>query len=187
VTPKDPTRLPPNLPVPADDGAADHLEGLPMPSVLLPTTDDELFDPSAIDGTLVLYVYPKAGRAGLDPPPEWDAIPGARGCTPQSCAFRDHHAELQALGATVVGLSTRPTAEQKEFADSNHLPFALCSDEQLRFADALKLPTFTWDDHTLLKRITLIAEDGVIEKVFYPVFPPDRNAQEVIDYLETRT
>jgi peroxiredoxin len=154
-----------------------------IPSIALPTTEGTDIDLAGIEGTLVLYVYPKAGRPGVDPPPEWDAIPGARGCTPQSCAFRDHHAELRELGTTVIGLSTQSTAEQKEFVETNHLPFVLVADSELRFAEALDLPTFEFDDVTLLKRITLIAEDGEIVKVFYPVFPPDRNPTDVIDWL----
>ena len=186
MTPRDPSTLPPDLPVPGDDGAADHLKGMRLPSIALPTTEGEGLDLSGVPGTLVLYVYPKAGRPGVDPPPEWDAIPGARGCTPQSCAFRDHHAELRELGATVIGLSTQTTKEQKEFAATNHLPFVLCSDADLRFANALNLPTFSFDGITLLKRITLLAEDGEIVKVFYPVFPPDRNPTDVIDWLAAR-
>jgi peroxiredoxin len=159
-----------------------------MPSVALPSTAGGVIDPSNIAGTLVLYVYPKAGRpGGAAPPPEWDAIPGARGCTPQSCSFRDHHAELKDLGAEVIGLSTQPTAEQIDFVEHNHLPFPLVSDADLAFARALKLPTFEFDDTTLLKRITLIADDGVISKVFYPVFPPDKNAEEVIGWLSERS
>jgi peroxiredoxin len=183
VTPRDPDELPPDLPVPADDGAADHLEGMRIPPVALPSTDGGTLDVGAVPGTLVLYVYPKAGRPGVDPPPEWDAIPGARGCTPQSCAFRDHHAELRDLGVTVVGLSTQSTGEQQAFVADQHLPFTLVSDANLEFARALDLPTFEFDDVTLLKRITLIARDGEIVKVFYPVFPPDQNAQDVIDWL----
>ena len=157
-----------------------------IPSIALRTIDGGPLDLSTIEGTLVLYVYPKAGRPGVDPPPEWNAIPGARGCTPQSCAFRDHHAELRELGATVVGLSTQTTDEQRRFVADNHLPFALCSDADLEFARTLDLPTFVFDDVTLLKRITLIADGGVISRVFYPVFPPDRNAADVIDWLTAR-
>ena len=186
MSPRDPAQLPPDLPVPTDDGAADHLEGMRLPSISLPSTDGGSLDLGSLSGTLVVYVYPKAGRPGVDPPPEWDAIPGARGCTPQSCAFRDHHADLRDLGATVIGLSTQTIGEQKEFVANNHLPFALASDADLAFARALELPTFTFDDVTLLKRITLIASDGVIEKVFYPVFPPDRNAQDVVAWLGAR-
>ena len=183
MTPHDPTALPSGLPVPGDDGAADHLEGMRIPSIPLPSTDGDTLDLSTIAGTLVLYVYPKAGRPGVDPPPEWDAIPGARGCTPQSCAFRDHYGELRDLGATVVGLSTQDTDEQRAFVANNHLPFTLVSDAELRFATALDLPTFEFGDTTLLKRITFVAVDGVITKVFYPVFPPDRNPTDVIEYL----
>ena len=186
MTPRDPSKLPADLPVPVDDGAAAHLEGMQLPSIALPSTDGHHIDQSATKGTLVLYVYPKAGRPGIDPPPEWDATPGARGCTPQSCAFRDHHAELKDLGAEVIGLSTQTMEEQTEFVQEHHLPFPLVSDSGLVFAHELDLPTFTFDDTTLLKRITLIADDGVITKVFYPVFPPDRNAEEVIDYLTRR-
>jgi peroxiredoxin len=186
LSPRDSTALPSDLPVPDDDGAADHIEGMRIPSIALPTIDGGKLDLSSVPGTLVLFVYPKAGRPGIDPPPEWDAVPGARGCTPQSCAFRDHHAELVALGATVVGLSTQPTEEQKQFAADNHLPFTLVSDAELRFAESLDLPTFVFDEITLLKRITLIADDGVITKVFYPVFPPDRNPTDVIDWMRGR-
>ncbi len=186
MTPRDPTELPLDLPVPIDDGAAAHLEGSKLPSIALPSTAGHEIDPSGISGTLVLYVYPKAGRPGVDPPPEWDAIPGARGCTPQSCAFRDHHAELKHLGAEVIGLSTQTTAEQIDFVADNHLPFALVSDSDLAFTRALDLPTFEFDDTTLLKRITLVADNGEIVKVFYPVFPPNKNAEEVIAWLSER-
>jgi len=186
VTPKDPNQLPADLPVPIDDGAAAHLEGMRLPSIALPSTEGDHIDFGSTNGTLVLYVYPKAGRPGIDPPPEWDATPGARGCTPQSCAFRDHHKELKDLGADVIGLSTQTTQEQTEFVEEHHLPFPLVSDAGFAFAKELNLPTFTFDDTTLLKRTTLIADDGVISKVFYPVFPPARNAEEVIGYLSER-
>jgi peroxiredoxin len=187
VTAYDPTQLPENLPVPTDDGAAAHLEGMKLPSIALPSTDGKHVDLGSTKGTLVLYVYPKAGRpGGAAPPPEWDATPGARGCTPQSCAFRDHHSELKDLGADVIGLSTQTTEEQIEFVKEHHLPFPLVSDSGFAFAKELNLPTFTFDDTTLLKRITLAADDGVITKVFYPVFPPDKNAEEVIGYLSNR-
>lgn len=183
MSPRDPNVLPEGLPVPGDDGAAAHLEGMRVPSIGLPSTTGDDLDLSAVPGTLVVYVYPKAGRPGIEPPPEWDAIPGARGCTPQSCAFRDHHDELRGVGATVVGLSTQNTDEQRRFREDNHLPFALVSDADRAFASALALPTFTFDGTTLLKRITLVVRDGVIEKAFYPVFPPDANAAEVLAYL----
>jgi peroxiredoxin len=181
--------LPPDLPVPVDDGAADHLVGVRLPALSLPATSGGEVDLAAAAAgarTLVLYVYPRAGTPGEPSPDGWDAIPGARGCTPQSCAFRDHHAELRALGADVLGLSAQPTAEQAEFAAREHLPFALLSDPSLELAATLRLPTFEAGGMRLYKRITLIAEDGAIAKVFYPVFPPDRNAAEVLAWLGER-
>ena len=133
-----------------------------------------------------MYCYPLTGRPDRELPAGWDEIPGARGCTPQSCAFRDHHAELQALGARVVGLSTQDTVYQREAAERLHLPFGLLSDEKLEFVRALDLPTFEAEGMTLVKRITMIVEDGEIRKVFYPVFPPGRNAEEVIGWLSDR-
>ena len=182
--------LPPDLPVPVDDGAADHLPGLRLPALALRSThgrEADLAAAAAAAGTLVLYVYPRTGIPGQPSPDGWDAIPGARGCTPQSCAFRDHHAELRALGADVLGLSAQPAAEQAEFAAREHLRFALLSDPELRLAEALRLPTFEAAGMTLYKRITLIAgADGAIAKVFYPVFPPDRNAADVLAWLRDR-
>jgi peroxiredoxin len=175
--------LPPDLPVPTDDGACAHLPGMALPSVPLPATDGSTVDPAALPGRTVLYVYPRTGRPDEEVPAGWDEIPGARGCTPQSCAFRDHHAELRELGAGVYGLSTQDTDYQREAATRLHLPFELLSDEQLAFAEALGLPTFEADGMTLLKRLTLIIEDGRIEKVFYPVFPPGKNAEEVLAWL----
>jgi peroxiredoxin len=181
--------LPPDLPGPVDDGAADHLVGMRLPVLALRSTrggDVELAAAAARAGTLVLYVYPRTGVAGEPAPDGWDAIPGARGCTPQTCAFRDHHAELLALGAAVLGLSAQPAEDQTAFAAREHLPFALLSDPQLRLAAALRLPTFEGGGMRLYKRITLIVEDGAIAKVFYPVFPPDRNAADVLAWLQTR-
>jgi len=181
--------LPADLPVPVDDGAAEHLPGMRLPVLALPATSGgevDLAAAAASVGRLVLYVYPRTGTPGRPPPDGWDAIPGARGCTPQSCAFRDHHAELRALGADVLGLSAQPAAEQAEFASREHMPFALLSDPDLRLADALRLPTFAAAGMRLYKRITLIVEDGAIAKVFYPVFPPDRNAAEAIAWLAER-
>ncbi len=182
--------LPPDLPVPEDDGAADHLPGMRLPALALPATSGgeiDLAAAAAAAGTLVLYVYPRTGVPGEPSPNGWDAIPGARGCTPQSCAFRDHHAELRALGAEVVGLSAQPAAEQAAFAAREHIPFALLSDPDLRLAAALRLPTFAAAGMRLYKRITLIAgADGAIERVFHPVFPPDRNAAEVVAWLRGR-
>jgi peroxiredoxin len=169
-----------------DDGAADHLPGLAIPRLELPTTDgygDELAEAAA--RSLVLYVYPRTGKPGEDPLPGWDEIPGARGCTPQSCAFRDHYAEIGALGAHVIGLSAQTTADQLEFARRVELPYPLASDPLLALADLIGLPTFEVAGHRLYKRVTLICRDGKIEKVFYPVFPPDRNAVEVVEWLST--
>lgn len=181
--------LPPDLPVPLDDGAADHLARMRLPALALPATSGSEVDlaVAARDaGTLVLYVYPRTGAPGVPSPDGWDAIPGARGCTPQSCAFRDHHAELRALGADVLGLSAQPREEQAKFAAREHLPFALLADPLLQLADALRLPTFEAGGVGLYKRITLVVVDGEIAKAFYPVFPPDRNAADVLAWLRER-
>jgi peroxiredoxin len=176
-------RLPDDLPVPEDDGACDHLAGMALPHVTLAATDGTMVDLAARSGRTVVYCYPRTGKPGEPSPAGWDEIPGARGCTPQSCAFRDHHAELRALGAEVFGLSAQTTDYQREAAERLHLPFPLLSDVSLRFASALRLPTFTVEEMTLLKRVTLILRDGRIEHVFYPVFPPDANAAEVARWL----
>ena len=178
--------LPPGLPVPADDGAYAHLRGMKLPPLELRSTRDRLVDLSALAGRTVVYAYPRTGLPDRDPPPGWDQIPGARGCTPQSCAFRDHHAELAGLGARVFGLSTNHTAYQREAAERLELPFELLSDEDLALTRALGLPTFEIAGLTLLKRFTWIVRDGAIEHVFYPVFPPDRNAEQVIAWLGER-
>lgn len=179
--------LPPDLPVPVDDGAAEHLPGLALPAISLASTSGgeeiDLAAAAAEAGTLVLYVYPRTGVPGEPLPDGWDAIPGARGCTPQGCAFRDHAAELAAVGAQVLGLSAQPAAEQAAFATREHLPFALLSDPALELARALRLPTFEAAGMRLYKRITLVVEGGAITKAFYPVFPPDRNAADVLDWL----
>jgi peroxiredoxin len=176
-------RLPDGLPVPSDDGAADHLPGLCLPSVPLAATDGGTVDLAALPGRTVVYAYPRTGEPDRDLPDGWDAIPGARGCTPQSCAFRDHHAELAALGARVFGLSTQETGYQREAAARLHLPFPLLSDDRLAFTRAVGLPTFGVAGMTLTKRLTLVVRDGTVEHVFYPVFPPDRNAADVIAWL----
>jgi peroxiredoxin len=175
--------LPPDLPAPEDDGAADHLRGASLPSLTLPATDGTRVDLSALEGRTVVYAYPRTGEPGVPVPAEWDAIPGARGCTPQTCAFRDHHAELTALGARVFGLSTQDTAYQRELVERLHLPFPILSDADFRLTEALHLPTFEFRGARLLKRITLIVRGGAIEHVFYPVFPPDRNAEDVVQWL----
>ena len=181
----DPNILPPDLPAPADDGRARHLTGLKVPDIALPTTGGGMVNLSKLKGRTVVYVYPRTGVPGVDAPPGWDDIPGARGCTPQSCGFRDHFDELKRLGvAQLFGLSTQDTAYQQEAASRLHLPFAILSDEKLAFARALKLPTFSVDGMTLLKRMALVIDDGVISKAFYPVFPPDKNATEVVAWLQ---
>jgi peroxiredoxin len=175
--------LPEGIPVPTDDGASDHLPGMRLPSVPLMSTAGKPVDLSALSGKTVVYCYPMTGRPDRGLPQDWDEIPGARGCTPQSCSFRDHHAELRDLGARVFGLSTQDTKYQQEAAERLYLPFELLSDEGLAFAKTLGLPTFEADGMILLKRLTLIIEDGRIGKVFYPVFPPGKNAEEVLAWL----
>jgi peroxiredoxin len=176
--------LPPDLPVPVDDGAADHLPGSRMPSVRLPSTGGRLLDVGTLGpGRAVLYCYPRTGRPDRPVPDGWDGIPGARGCTPESCGFRDHAGELADLGAIVFGVSTQSTEDQREAAERLRLPFELLSDARLDLASALRLPTFQFESSTLLKRLTLVVRNGVIEHVFYPVFPPDRHAEEVVEWL----
>jgi peroxiredoxin len=178
--------LPDDLPEPADDGAADHLPGAAVPSVPLTATDGNQVDLSALPGTIVVYGYPKTGRPDEDVIPDgWASIPGARGCTPEACGFRDHYASLRAAGAAeVFGLSLQTTAYQREARDRLDLPFELLSDAELAFTRALGLPTFEVDDENFLKRLTLVVEDGRVVHVFYPVFPPDEHAAEVEAWLE---
>ncbi len=176
--------LPNNLPVPVDDGACDHLGGLRLPEISLPATTGALVNLAQLSGITVIYCYPRTGNPQQEQPEGWDLIPGARGCTPQSCAFRDHYQELQSAGVRqVFGLSTQTTAYQQEAVERLHLPFALLSDAELAFTHALQLPTFEVAGMTLLKRLTLVLVDGQIVKVFYPVFPPDQNAAMVLTWL----
>ena len=178
----DPYVLPEGLPVPVDDGAADHLTGSEIPDLVLPSSRGAV----NLRDFEVLYVYPRSGRPGKELLPGWDDIPGARGCTPQSCAFRDHSEELAELGARVGGLSAQTLDDQIEFAQRNRMPFPVISDEWLELARDPGLPTFDVEGLTLYRRLALIAEQGRIVKVFYPVFPPDRNAQDVVDWLKGR-
>lgn len=191
----DPSQLPADLPVPADDGAAAHLPGTAMPAVSLPATTGGTMRVDVVPSgftRLVIYGYPMTGLPGVPVPDGWDEIPGARGCTPETCGFRDHAAELAAVGATVAGLSTQGTGYQQEAATRLRLPFPLLSDADLTLTRALRLPTFGiglppayegGGPRTLLKRLTLVVRDGVIEKVFYPVFPPDRHAGQVLAWV----
>lgn len=181
-----PNVLPPDIPAPLDDGAARHLAGAKLPDLALPATSGPAVNLSTLKGRTIVYIYPRTGVPGVDTPPGWDQIPGARGCTPQSCGFRDHFAELKALGvAHVFGLSVQDTGYQREAAERLHLPFPVLSDADLNFARGLHLPLLTTSGMTLLKRMALVIDDGVIVKSFYPVFPPDRNAEEVIAWLRS--
>ena len=180
----DPTILPADLPVPFDDGAARHLPGMRLPDLALRATDGTSVNLAKLKGRTVVYLYPRTGRPGQALPEGWDAIPGARGCTPQSCAFRDHFAELKALGVEhLFGLSTQDTDYQREAVARLHLPFPILSDEKLAFARTLKLPTFEVVGMTLLKRMALVIDGGVVTKAFYPVFPPDKSAETVREGL----
>ena len=175
--------LPSDLPIPIDDGAAAHLEGTVLPDVNLSTTDGATVNLATLTGRHVIYIYPMTGQPGIPLPDGWDGIPGARGCTPQSCAFRDHYAELAASGTAVYGLSVQTTAYQQEVHARLHLPFQLLSDESLSLKSALQLPTFSVSGMELYRRLTLVAEGRRITKIFYPVFPPDRSAQQVLEWL----
>ena len=174
-------------PAPLDDGATRHLAGARMAAASLRATNGDMVDLSALPGRVVVYAYPRTGKPGVENPDGWDMIPGARGCTPQSCSFRDHFAELKALGVDhLFGLSTQDPDYQREAAERLHLPFAMLSDEHLKLTRAMNLPTFETSDMTLLKRFTLVINDGTVEHVFYPVFPPDRSASEVVEWLSQR-
>lgn len=177
------------IPAPEDDGAAAHLVGMTIPSLDLRATDDTTVDLAALKGRTVVFGYPRTGEPGkIGLTDDWDMIPGARGCTPQTCAFRDLFAELKAAGAKhVFGLSTQSNAYQTEMASRLHLPFPVLSDEKLELTDALNLPTMDVADLTLIKRLALIVDDDRITHVFYPVFPPDRNAGDVLEWLRANS
>ena len=180
-------KLPEGLPEPIDDGAADHLNGLLLPEVSLKATNNKSVNIHQLPGVVVFYIYPMTGRPDTPLPDGWDEIPGARGCTPQTCSFRDHYSELQTLNAQVFGLSAQETSYQLEAKERLHLPFELLSDRKLVLKALLKLPTFTVSGMVLYKRITLISRDGLVSKVFYPVFPPGENAEEVLSWLRSNT
>jgi peroxiredoxin len=180
--------LPANLPVPSDDGAAKHLFGRTMPNLTLPSTAGDEVELAASGPQLtVLYIYPLSGRPGVDLPEGWDSIPGARGCTPEACGFRDHFSAIQVAGAErLLGLSSQSTDYQAEFAERLGLPFPLLSDTRLELARALNLPTFTVQPQRLYTRLTLVLRGSEIEHVFYPVFPPDEHAAEVLGWIRER-
>lgn len=183
---RDLTELPNDLPVPEDDGACDHLPGRVLPSLELDSTSGAPVNPADLFGRSVVYGYPMIGHPDAPPMDGWNEIPGARGCTPESCSFRDAHDDLRDLGVRVFGLSAQPLAEQKEAVERLHLPFALLNDSGFRFTRALKLPTFSFRGDTYIRRLTLAIRDGIIESVFYPVFPPDRHVDDVLQWLQNR-
>ena len=176
-------QIPANLPVPVDDGLVDHLVGMKLPSLSLVATNGTKINLSQVQGRFVLYCYPRTGTPNTSLPEGWDQIPGARGCTPQSCAYRDHYQELKALGAEVFGLSVQTTEYQIEMVNRLHLPFPVLSDERFEFQRALNLPTFEVAGMTLLKRLTLIVTDGLVVAVHYPVFPSDTDPTWVMNKL----
>ena len=178
------SQLPSDLPAPVDDGAGDRLLGKNLPALVLNSTSGKQVNLSDIKGSVVFYCYPMTGQPGVELPEGWDSIPGARGCTPQSCTFRDYYRELQALNTQVYGISTQESSVQTEAVARLHLPFELLSDADLKLTAALQLPTFEVENKKLIKRLTFIAKEGKIIKVFYPVFPPDRNASDVISWLK---
>lgn len=175
--------LPPNLPVPIDDGACDQLPGVAVPSIELRATNGTLVNLATLRGRVVVFIYPRTGRPEIDPPPGWGQTAGLRGCTPQACGFRDTFSRFQELGVQVFGLSSQATEYQQEMVERLHLPFPVLSDVQLQFASALHLPTLTIDGVTVIKRITLAIEGAIIRKVVYPVFPPDKNAEHLLQWL----
>lgn len=180
----DPYTLPDDLPAPVDDGACGHLPGVAVPAIALPSTGGDSVSLALLAGRTVVFAYPRTGRPGEPSLVEdWDLIPGARGCTPESCGFRDLHADLEAVGAGVVGLSTQDTGYQVELVERLGLPFAILSDAALTLTKALGLPTFEVAGEVLIKRLTLLIRDGEIERVWYPVFPPDRHASDVLAWL----
>jgi peroxiredoxin len=172
--------------VPTDDGAADHLLGRTLPQLTLESSQGPVSMRELSVERLVLYVYPRAGRPGVERLPGWDAIPGARGCTPQALGFREAAPRFAELGVRLAGLSAQSLDDQLEFAERNAIPYPVIADPELKLARSLRLPTFEAGGHTLYKRLTIVAGACAIEQVFYPVFPPDDNAREVLAWLEAR-
>ena len=182
---RDLLNLPKDLPVPHDDGACSHLEGMNVPSIQLRTTANRTIDLHTESQTpTVIFFYPRTGEPSKPAPPDWDLIPGARGCTPQSCGFRDVHSEFRKMGFKVFGGSSQTTEYQQEFVRRNHIPFEILSDADFEFTDRLNLPTFNYNGMRLIKRLALILNHGQIEKVFYPVFPPNKNAETVLKWIK---
>jgi peroxiredoxin len=180
-------QIPANLPVPLYDGACDHLPGMKVPGLSLLSTKGRMVNlAEPARERIIVYAYPRTGTPDKEVPSNWNDIPGARGCTPQTCSMRDHYKEVKALGAEIFGLSTQTTEYQKEMAERLHLPFEVLSDADLKFTRALNLPTFTFDNMTLIKRLTLVLKDGRIEKVFYPVFPPDKHGEQIVSWLKRK-
>lgn len=180
---KDLSKLPDNLPVPVDDGACAHLLGTRIPLVQLVATSGETVSIGALPGTVVVYFYPMIGRPDSPPLVGWNEIPGARGCTPQSCAFRDYYSDMTRFHAKVFGVSAQPLVDQQDAKTRLGLPFELLNDRGFALADAMCLPTFEYEKVRLIKRLTLVAIDGFVRKIFYPVFPPNRNAEDVVKWL----
>jgi peroxiredoxin len=173
-----------DLPIPLDDGKCNHLLGMNLPNVVLFSTSDKKVDLSKLKGLSVLYFYPKTGRPDIKSPDGWDEIPGAKGCTPQSCSFRDKNEIFTKLNVKVYGISTQSTSYQKEVVERLHLPYEILSDEDLKLTKELNLPTFDIDNMILTKRVTLICKNSKIIKVFYPISPPEKNPKEVLDWIE---
>jgi len=180
----DPYLLPADLPAPVDDGAYRHLRAMKVPSISLRSTSGRDVNlASASSGQVVFFFYPETGKPGTQIPKSWNDIPGARGCTPQSCSFRGRHSEFRELGFEVFGVSAQSLDEQKEFAERNKLPYDLLNDSDFRLTNELRLPTFKFESKTFIKRLALVVRRGRIKRVFYPVFPPDKNAEIVLEYL----
>jgi peroxiredoxin len=180
--------LPSNIPAPSDDGAASHLQSTKLPLVSLPSTSDSNIDISGLPGLNIIFCYPRTAAPGETVPDEWNSIPGARGCTPQACGFRDASDDFKSHGVEAIyGVSTQSTAYQQELRERVKLSYELLSDEKLQLVEALKLPTMEWEGKTLIKRLAMAVEDGKVVKVWYPVFPPDRNAGDVLEWLKSRS
>jgi peroxiredoxin len=183
---RDLSKLPEGLPIPTDDGACDHLKNISLPAISLRSTSDRFIDLGKLQQPTVIFFYPRTGEPTKPAPADWDLIPGARGCTPQSCGFRDLHGEFKSLGYQVFGASSQSTEYQKEFVSLNHIPFDILSDEKFELTDALNLPTFLFNGTKLIKRMTWVVSNGKIDHFFYPVFPPNENASRVLEWLRTQ-